>query len=668
MSYTYAAKRHSSVVHQNPQTAPAAPSLDALRAGAVQPTAEQLGRPVDLPGAIQAKMEAAFGADLSAVRLYESQAVADAGAEAVAQGSRIAFAPGKLDFASSSGQALLGHELSHVVSQARGEVTGSGFLRDAALEARADREGALAAAGESVYSGPVTTALSDASAAPAAGPMQASKSVNKAKKHIGRIQDAENNLADTGISEDDRKRYEKQKASGEKWLHYWEGWINPNKAHQEAIGQGKKYIDWIQDAENNLADTGISEDDRWHYENQNASGEKWLNYWERWIDPNEAHQEAIDQGKKYFDQIWDAKRKLANTGISADDRRRYEMQKASGEKWLDYWKKWIDPTEAFEIFANHVGDGDWKNFMDLELKIRKNEYIPLDPKSSGKTNQKRPLLAFKQAYGLHNAARSEEAFRIQTELRNEFNNGNKYNTKAYTDNLHNKSGHVIPGLLPGRLASLLSGPTGENLDRNEIFQLFQKLMAPHEMSPSRSQEERDAMFDDGVKQLKGIYYTQLKRLRDTYGTVVSQMHPEDILRQVGPNFLWQLGLLQDTLQISDTNKTVGDYFDFEHNPDDQEFRRLNEYYNAVSMSLEAYAHARGNDEKVSPNDNTIQFVNRQVEPHFAIIQELEDQIGGPKMDRKELNEYYKNLRKRIRDRKFQGFLFDPFKNLVNSQR
>ena len=306
--------------------------------------------------------------------------------------------------------------------------------------------------------------------------------------------------------------------------------------------------------------------------------------------------------------------------------------------------------------------------MNLELNIRKNEYIPLDPKSSGKTNQKRPLQNFKQNYGHHRVARSEEAFRTQTELRNEFNNEDKYDTKAYSDELHNKSGHVIPGLLPGRLASLLSGPTGENLDRNEIFQLFQKLMAPHEKSPSRSQEERDAMFDDGVKQLKGIYYTQLKRLRDTYGTVVSQMHPEDILRQVGPNFLWQLGLMQDTLQISDTNKTVGDYFDFEHNPDDQEFKRLTEYYHAVNMSLEAYALARGNDEKVSPNDNTIQSVNRQVRPHFAIIQALEDQIGGPKMDRKELNEYYKNLRKRIRDRKFQGFLFDPFKNLVNSQR
>ena len=42
-------------------------------------------------------------------------------AEAVTQGSNIAFAPGKLDFSSTHGQALLGHEISHAASQARGE-------------------------------------------------------------------------------------------------------------------------------------------------------------------------------------------------------------------------------------------------------------------------------------------------------------------------------------------------------------------------------------------------------------------------------------------------------------------------------------------------------------------------------------------------------------------
>ena len=122
-------------------------------------------------------MESAFGADLSAVKLYESDAVAEAGANAVTRGANIAFAPGMLDFTSYGGQALLGHELSHVVSQARGEVSGGGFLNDASLEARADREGAMAAAGQTVSM--PTAAMSGVSAAAASGPMQANKLTHK---------------------------------------------------------------------------------------------------------------------------------------------------------------------------------------------------------------------------------------------------------------------------------------------------------------------------------------------------------------------------------------------------------------------------------------------------------------------------------------------------------
>ena len=120
-------------------------------------------------------MEHAFG-DLSAIKLYQSQAVGDAGAEAVAQGNEIAFAPGMANFSTRSGQERLGHELSHVMSQRSGQVRGRGFLVNSALEAQADREGAMAAAGEQVYTGPVTHALSDASPSPAvAGPMQAKR-------------------------------------------------------------------------------------------------------------------------------------------------------------------------------------------------------------------------------------------------------------------------------------------------------------------------------------------------------------------------------------------------------------------------------------------------------------------------------------------------------------
>lgn len=170
---TYLKKDHAPA-HRGPSAARMpAPSMDALRAGMARPATEQPGQRVDLPSQIQAKMESAFGMDFSGVRLYRSQAVADGGAQAVTQGSRIAFAPDRLDFFSREGQSLLGHELSHVASQARGEARGQGFLQDARLESQADREGAMAAQGESV--GPATGTLSAASAVGAAGPMQAKK-------------------------------------------------------------------------------------------------------------------------------------------------------------------------------------------------------------------------------------------------------------------------------------------------------------------------------------------------------------------------------------------------------------------------------------------------------------------------------------------------------------
>ena len=171
MSYTYKQKKQASPAPK--EGVPSSASSAAPEHRALLSEHEQLGHRVDLPEAIREKMENAFGADLSAVRLYESQAVEDAGANAVTQGNNIAFAPGMLDFSSYGVQALLGHELSHVVSHARGEVTGSGFLNDHALEARADREGAMAAAGQTVQM--PYAAMSPVSAAPAAGPMQASK-------------------------------------------------------------------------------------------------------------------------------------------------------------------------------------------------------------------------------------------------------------------------------------------------------------------------------------------------------------------------------------------------------------------------------------------------------------------------------------------------------------
>ncbi len=184
MAYTYTNANRKHTGQPEKREAAGSKQDTAFLASAAQGGAPG-GHRVDLPDVMRLKMENAFGTDLSAVRLFENQRVADAGAEAVTQGSSIAFAPGKLDFSSRKGQALLGHEISHVVSQARGEVTGGGFLNDRALETRADREGAMAASGQQVYPGGVTGALSSASSASAAGPMQARKDKEEGDDYRG---------------------------------------------------------------------------------------------------------------------------------------------------------------------------------------------------------------------------------------------------------------------------------------------------------------------------------------------------------------------------------------------------------------------------------------------------------------------------------------------------
>ncbi|MGL5888900.1 MAG: DUF4157 domain-containing protein [Bacteroidia bacterium] len=68
------------------------------------------------------KMGEAMGADFSNVNIHEGNKASDVGALAYTQGNDIHFAQGKFDTASTSGKALLGHELAHVVQQREGRV------------------------------------------------------------------------------------------------------------------------------------------------------------------------------------------------------------------------------------------------------------------------------------------------------------------------------------------------------------------------------------------------------------------------------------------------------------------------------------------------------------------------------------------------------------------
>jgi hypothetical protein len=119
-------------------------AIDPMRVGL------RMGPGAPLPKGVQAKMEAAFRADFSAVRVHVGPQASRIGAVAFTTGNDIYFAPGRYQPDSVQGQQLLGHELAHVIQQRQGRVRSSAdgvaVVQDRTLEAEADRLGARAAA------------------------------------------------------------------------------------------------------------------------------------------------------------------------------------------------------------------------------------------------------------------------------------------------------------------------------------------------------------------------------------------------------------------------------------------------------------------------------------------------------------------------------------------
>lgn len=106
-----------------------------------------------MPEVVQEKMESAFKADFSNVKIHEGNKAESVGALAYTQGDEIHFAQGKYKPDTQSGQELLGHELAHVVQQRQGRVQPTGDVNgvplndEPALEKEADRLGAKASRG-----------------------------------------------------------------------------------------------------------------------------------------------------------------------------------------------------------------------------------------------------------------------------------------------------------------------------------------------------------------------------------------------------------------------------------------------------------------------------------------------------------------------------------------
>ena len=126
-------------------------ALNDVFAGKKNPTSEMMGHKMPLPPSIAAKMQQSFGMDLTQLSVYQSDAMAGTGMKGISQGNKVVLSS-DIDLNTGEGQAVLGHELSHIRAQSQGIGMGnSGLYNNAGLEAQADREGMLAAHGRPIY-------------------------------------------------------------------------------------------------------------------------------------------------------------------------------------------------------------------------------------------------------------------------------------------------------------------------------------------------------------------------------------------------------------------------------------------------------------------------------------------------------------------------------------
>lgn len=251
--------------------------------------------------------------------------------------------------------------------------------------------------------------------------------------------------------------------------------------------------------------------------------------------------------------------------------------------------------------------------------------------------------------------------------------------------LENASGSVsIRGLNTGRLLTSLAGPLGGDLSSDDISGLYEKLQGGQRYAQLRDKATNgglnaagqaemdsytpqqiagmDATFDEGMGQLKGIQLAQLRRLKDKYGIYGSQMHPEDFLTRIGPEFFADTALLQDTSQMMVDG---GRYFDYENNPDDQEYKTLSDYFNDVFINLQGYILTNANmanDDAFMPDEFMLDQTFKPMDaiPRAENAEAAMRALGAKGFSPKEQHSYTSRLRKRLKSKGLGSRLFGRF--------
>ncbi len=276
-------------------------------------------------------------------------------------------------------------------------------------------------------------------------------------------------------------------------------------------------------------------------------------------------------------------------------------------------------------------------------------------------------------------------------LAERFGENNIYNTVV--QNAGGTGGKVeIKGLALNRMASNLRGSLGGNMTNEQIGDMYAKLTSGQQyyqlqkIAPeNRTAEQQaaldaftpeqinamDTQFAEGFGQLKGVYLDQMRRVREKYGTYITQMHPEEFVSKLGTEFFDDFSFIQDTAQMMASG---GQFFDYENNAEDKEFKLLNDYYgdayNAISayMATDPAAFALGKDEEFAPRADMVNFAEGRDLQNALALEGSVAASGAKGFTEKQQRKYEDRVRKRFSPANMVHRLIGRFRRPQNGNR
>ena len=204
----------------------------------------------------------------------------------------------------------------------------------------------------------------------------------------------------------------------------------------------------------------------------------------------------------------------------------------------------------------------------------------------------------------------------------------------------------ITGLTLNRMGSnmqVLSAITG--LDAEQAKSMMRK-MATGETGEGGS-EEKDRITEEGLREYKSTMYQYLKKLEVKYGKMLTQLHPDDVLRKINIHeFGMEAKPIQDMVNLIDDNKTGIQLFD-DNNPADVDYKALATYYfraiTAINMYVQSHVVGR-------PNQDMVEFQISSLTKQMDDARQAEDGVHeGPALKSSQMPYYAQSVRQRYQN-------------------